>query len=97
MYYVDTQYGQMSSSNLFETHEEALAEAQDRAGLDYETCFNYVVELKSVVTRDPIRHPVRVLEVTNETKHLICQEPRNETAVQATESPSEDEVQSEEV
>lgn len=99
MYYVEASYSQLKKESIFETLEEALANAQERASKDYEDFSFYVNEIKAVVKADPTAHPVKTLEVTNETKHLLTADESEESSdaaeVQDADSQGQDEVQQE--
>lgn len=70
--------------NTFDSYEDALAEAEDKASKDYDECTFSVSELKSVVKAEPVRHPVKTATISDreDLKLLIEQDGDEETPKQ---------------
>lgn len=72
MYYVDGTFRPPKKKEIFETLEEALADAQEQASKNYDTDFSYIVnKMEAVVKVDPEPMPTKTVKVTTETAHLI--------------------------
>lgn len=71
MYYVEHNYHLIKEEFLHKTLEEALTHAQGLASKDYDEMYFYVHEIKAIVSAEKPDLPVKTLEVTVDTQHLL--------------------------
>ncbi len=83
MYYVEQRYRAFGKDDIFETYEEALADANTNAGSDYEGYLFIINKIEAIVKADKPLLPTTVTEAKGEDiETFLCQKDGNEPAVQ---------------